>query len=54
VERIQELMHADRWRMISDIADIVGVSYGAVQTILTLELNMGRVAAKFVTPTADP
>jgi histone-lysine N-methyltransferase SETMAR len=34
--------------MINDIADIVGVSYGSVQTILTSELNMQRVAAKFV------
>jgi histone-lysine N-methyltransferase SETMAR len=48
VERIWELVHADRWRTINDIADIVGVSYRSVQTILMLELNMWRVAAKFV------
>jgi hypothetical protein len=34
--------------MINDVADVVGVSYGSVQTILTSELNMRRVAAKFV------
>jgi hypothetical protein len=31
-----------------DIAAIVNVSYGTVQTILTCDLNMHRVAAKFV------
>jgi hypothetical protein len=48
VERIRELVHTDRQRTINDIADIVGVSYGSVQTILMSELNMRRVAAKFV------
>jgi histone-lysine N-methyltransferase SETMAR len=48
VEQIRELVHEDRRRMINDIADIVGVSYGSVQTILTLELNMRHVTAKFV------
>jgi hypothetical protein len=48
VERIRELVHADRQRMINNTADIVGVSYGSVQTILMLELNMRRVTAKFV------
>jgi hypothetical protein len=48
VERIRELEDADRRRLINDIAVIVGVSYGSVQTILTSELNMRRVAAKFV------
>jgi hypothetical protein len=33
--------------MISDIVDVV-VSYGSVQTILTLELNVRCVTAKFV------
>jgi hypothetical protein len=31
---------------VERIADIVDVSYGSVQTILTSELNMRRVAAK--------
>jgi hypothetical protein len=31
-----------------DIATVVNVSYGTVQTILTCDLNMDRVAAKFV------
>jgi hypothetical protein len=33
---------------MKDIAAIVNVSYGRVQTILTCDLNMHRVAAKFV------
>ena len=35
-------------RTIKDIATIVNVSYGTVQTILTCHLNVHRVAAKFV------
>jgi len=41
-------VHEDRRRTIKDIAAIVNVSYGTVQTILTCDLNMHRVAAKFV------
>ena len=48
VLRIRELVHEDRRRSIDDFANIVGVSYGSAQAILTSELNMRRVAAKFV------
>jgi hypothetical protein len=48
VERIRELVCADHRRTINDIVDIVGLSYGSVQTILTSELDMQHVAAKFV------
>jgi len=48
VEKIWRLVHEDRQRTIKDIAAIVNVSYGTVQTILTCDLNMHRVAAKFV------
>jgi len=48
VETIWRLVHEDRRRTIKDIATIVNVSYGTVQTILTCDLNMHRVAAKFV------
>jgi transposase len=48
VEQIRERVHADCRRAINDIADIIDVSYGSVQTILTSELNMRHVAAKFV------
>jgi len=48
VVTVQWLVHEDRWRTIKDIATIINVSYGTVQTILTCDLNMHRVAAKFV------
>jgi len=48
VETIQGLVHEDCRRTIKDIAAIVNLSYGTVQTILTCDLNMHRVAAKFV------
>jgi hypothetical protein len=55
VERIRELVHADRWRTtINYITDIVSVSYGSVQTILTSKLNMWRVVAKSVPPLLTP
>jgi formiminotetrahydrofolate cyclodeaminase len=48
VETIQQLVHEDHQRTIKDIAAIINVSYGIVQAILTCDLNMHRVAAKFV------
>jgi len=48
VETIRRLVHEDRRRTIKDIATIVNVSHGTVQTILTCDLNMHHVAAKFV------
>ena len=48
VETIWRLVHENRQRTFKDIATIVNVSYGTVQTILTCDLNMHRVAAKFV------
>jgi len=48
VETIRRLVHEDCRRTIKDIAAIVNVSYGTVQIILTFDLNMHRVAAKFV------
>ena len=47
-ETIQRLVHEDHRRTIKDIAAIVNVSYGTVQTILICDLNMHRVDAKFV------
>jgi hypothetical protein len=41
-------VHEDRQRTIKDIAAIVNVSNGTVQTILMRDLNMNRAAAKFV------
>jgi transposase len=48
VETIRRLVHEDRRRTITDTAAIVNVSYGTEQTILTCDLNMHLVAAKFV------
>jgi hypothetical protein len=44
VETIGRLVHEDRRRTIKDIAAIVNVSYGTVQTILTCYLKMIRRA----------
>jgi len=48
VARIQELIRQDRHRTIRDIAEEVEVGYGTCQRVLTEELGMHRVAAKFV------
>jgi len=48
VARIQELIRQDRRRTIRHIAEEVEVGYGACQRVLTEELGMHRVAAKFV------
>lgn len=47
VEQIRQLVYEDHQRMI-DISVIVSVSYGLVRTILTSELDMWHVAAKFI------
>ena len=47
VARIQEIIHQDRRRTTRDIAE-VDVGYGTCQRVLTKELGMQRVAAKFV------
>jgi hypothetical protein len=48
VEKCRELIHEDRRRTIHELADTVGLSYGVCQGILTENLNMCRIAAKFV------
>ena len=48
VETIRWLVHEDRRRTIKETAATVNVSYGTVQTILSCDLNMYHVAAKFV------
>ena len=48
VETIQWLVHEDRRITIKEIAAIVNVSYGTMQTILTRDTNMHCIAAKFV------
>jgi len=48
VARIEELIRQDRRRTIRDIAEEVEVGYGTCQRVLTEELGMHGVAAKFV------
>jgi hypothetical protein len=48
VENIQELVNEDRQQTIHELADTVGISYGVRQEILTENLNMCHIAAKFV------
>jgi len=54
VETIRRVVHENHRRTIKDIATIVNVSYGTVQTILTCDLNVHRVAAKFVPRLLSP
>jgi hypothetical protein len=44
----REIIHEDRRRIIHELADTVGISYGVCQEILRENLNMSRIAAKFV------
>ena len=48
VARIQKIIRQDRRLTIRDIAEEVEVGYGTCQRVLTQELGMHRVAAKFV------
>ena len=48
VARIQEIIRQDRRRTIRDIDREMDVGYGTCQRVLTEELGMQRVAAKFV------
>ena len=48
VARARELMRANRRLTMRELSVEVGVSYGTCQAILTQDLNMRRVAAKFV------
>jgi hypothetical protein len=48
VEKIWEFIQGDRRRTIHELADTVGISYGVCQEILTENLNMHRIDAKFV------
>jgi len=48
METVRWLVHEDLRRTMKDIAANVNVSYRTVQTILTCDLNMHHIAAKFV------
>jgi hypothetical protein len=48
VARLQEIIHADRRLTIREVAEEVRIAFGTCQKILTKDLQMRRVTAKFV------
>ena len=48
VERVSEMIRSNRRLTIREISEDLNISYGSVQNILTTDLNMRRVSAKFV------
>jgi histone-lysine N-methyltransferase SETMAR len=48
VEKVLEAILEDRRRTIHDVCDIFKLSYGTCQRILSDELKMRRIPAKFV------
>ena len=47
VSKLQLLVHANWQITIGEVTREMGISYGSAQTILTEELWMGQVHAKF-------
>jgi len=48
VERVREMIRSNRRLTVREISEDLNISYGSVQNILTTDLNMRRVSAKFV------
>jgi len=48
VARVREIIHADRCLIIREVAEEVRIAFGMCQKILTEDLQMRRVTAKFV------
>ena len=48
VEQVWAAVNRDNCRTIHDLCAAVGIGYGSCQRILTEQLNMRRIAAKFV------
>ncbi|PNF41547.1 hypothetical protein B7P43_G12312 [Cryptotermes secundus] len=48
VAKVRDLILQDRRLTIQDLCNTLGLSYGTCQRILSEELNMRRIAAKFV------
>jgi hypothetical protein len=48
VAKVCEVICEDRRRTIHDVCNLLVLSYGTCQRILSDELNMRRIAAKFV------
>ena len=48
VENIREQINKDRQYTIDEISEATGMSWSSCQQILTMDLNMRRIATKFV------
>jgi len=48
LENVRNTINADRRRTIDEISEINGLSWNSCQRMLTEDLNMKRVSAKFV------
>jgi len=48
VDRVSEMFRSNRRLTIREISEDLNISYGSVQNILTTDLNMRQVSAKFV------
>lgn len=48
VDQVRDVILTDRRRTIDEIADIVGVSHGAVFNIIKDDMNMNKVCARWV------
>jgi len=48
LEKVRNAINADRRRTIDEISEITGLSWSSCQRMLTEDLNMKRVSAKFV------
>jgi hypothetical protein len=48
IENVRNAINADRRRTIDEISEITGLSWSSCQRVLTEDLNMKRVYAKFV------
>jgi len=48
IAKVREAIIGDRRQTMHDVCEIVGLSYGTVQRILAVNLNMRRIFARFV------
>jgi len=48
LENVRNAISADRRRIIDEISEVTGLSWSSCQRMLTEDLNMKRVSAKFV------
>ena len=51
--RVREIIRADRRLTIREVAEEVNIAFGTCQKILTEDMRMRRVTAKFVPPSPN-